>query len=148
MPDGRPPADAARLADLERRLAELDAQRAGAEETLRRQERTLAVLRETAEALLRRRDPKGLLEDLLARAAELVGARHGYVALVEGDGVVIRLGLGAFADAAGWGQTRGQGVDGTVWETGRALAINDYRSWPTRSRDPRASRFTAIAGTP
>jgi signal transduction histidine kinase len=106
-----------------------------AEELLRRQNEELAALYETTLGLISRLEPTSLLEAILARAAALIGTPHAYLYAVDeaADQLVIRAGIGVFADMMGRPLGRGQGLAGRVWDTGRPMAVEDYGRWAGRA---------------
>jgi signal transduction histidine kinase len=48
------------------------------------------------------------------------------------DQLVVRAGTGLFADYTGYTLSRGQGLAGRVWITGKPLAVDDYSTWTGR----------------
>ncbi len=101
---------------------------------LNRQREELAALHETTVDLIRRLEPTSLLGAILSRAAALIGAEHGYLYVVDerAGNLVVRAGIGLFADYLGYRIKSGEGVAGRVWETGEPLAIADYHGWEGR----------------
>ncbi|MCA1726588.1 MAG: PAS domain S-box protein [Actinobacteria bacterium] len=109
-------------------------ERTKSQEELTRQREELAALHETTVDLIRRLEPTSLLGAILSRAAGLIGAEHGYLYVVDeraGD-MVVRAGIGLFADYLGYRLKSGQGVAGRVWQSGEPLAIADYQDWEGR----------------
>src|ERR1041384_691902 len=91
-----------------------------AEHELRTQATELGTLHETTLALLDRRQPDDVLTRIVRSAAGLADTRHGYVYVVDGDSneLVVRVGIGVFADAIGYRMARGDGIAGRAWELG------------------------------
>src|ERR687895_773535 len=106
-----------------------------AEKLLRRQNEELAALYETTLGLISRLEPTSLLEAILARAAALIGTPHAYLYVLDDvpDQLVIRAGIGVFADAIGRPLLRGEGLAGRVWETGEPMSVEDYGRWAGRA---------------
>lgn len=104
------------------------------EEALRRRNDELAFLHETTLGLINRLDVNSLLEAILARAVTLMGAEHGYIYIVEpgDDEIVIKIGMGMFADRIGFRMRRGQGLSGRVWESGEPSGVDSYNAWPDK----------------
>jgi PAS domain S-box-containing protein len=123
-------------------------ERKQAEENLRLQNQELAALHETALGLIERLDPDSLLEAILERACELTGTPHAYLYLEDGDELEVRLARGRFAQRLGYRLARGEGLAGTVWETGEPLAVEDYRTWSGRRTDFDGEPLHAIVGVP
>ena len=115
------------LQDLDRRRLE---QQANAE-TLRHQNEYLAALHDTALGLISRLNLNDLLEALLARAGHLLGTPHGYIYLADTNLETLerRVGVGVFSKSVGHSLKPGEGVAGSVWESGEPLVVNDYETW-------------------
>ncbi|HZB86325.1 MAG TPA: PAS domain S-box protein [Gaiellaceae bacterium] len=123
-------------------------ERKQAEEKLRLHNRELAALHETALGLIERLDVGDVLETILARACELVDSEHGYLYLVDGEELTVRLGQGMFEASVGYRLGRGEGLAGRVWETGEPLAVDDYAAWSGRSPDFDEAGFHSVVGVP
>ncbi len=110
----------------------------------------LHALDETAIALMQRLDPTTMLETITTRAAHLLGTPHGYLYLVDedGGGLVCRIGTGVFATYLGNRMEAGTGIAGRVLETGEALVVDDYDSWPGRASGMPIRTFGAVVGVP
>ena len=109
-------------------------ERVASQEELARQSRELTALHETTLDLIRRLEPTSLLEAIVARAAALMHTEHAYLYEVDpaADELVARVGTGRFSDLPGRRLRRGQGLVGRAWESGRAVAVDDYHAWPGR----------------
>ncbi|MBK8783220.1 MAG: PAS domain S-box protein [Anaerolineales bacterium] len=120
------------------------------EEKLHRQADYLTALNETALGLLNRSDLRPLLESILTRACDLLNTEHGLIELVTLDGSVLRqeVGHGVLARFNGSIANRGEGVTGTVWESGQALIINDYTAWENRMETFVEASFFSVLGVP
>ncbi len=110
----------------------------------------LAALQETSLALSEHMEASGLLEQIVARAAQVVGTSHGYICLIEpdSDNMVLRVGVGAFTGFVGLRMVRGEGLSGEVWERGGPVAVADYDSWSGRVRSIPRGLFHASLGVP
>ena len=135
-----------RIEEMETRLAE----RARAEETLRRQNQYLEALHETALELTHRLEPAELLENMLKRVAQFLGTAHGYIYLVEpGQAEIeVHIGLGLYARLVGHRLKLGEGLAGRVWQTGQSLAVQDYAAWPDRTVRFSGQDIHATVGMP
>ena len=102
------------------------------EEALRRQNVHLAALQETALRLTSQLELTELLSDMITRVGTLVGTPHAFIALVTPDGsaIVQRFGSGLFRDLIGIRLEPGQGVAGTVWQTGQPVVLDKYQGLP------------------
>ncbi|HEX9439083.1 MAG TPA: histidine kinase N-terminal 7TM domain-containing protein, partial [Roseiflexaceae bacterium] len=130
--------------------ARLFTERELADEQLRRQNEELTALHETTLGLIDRLDVNSLLEAIVARAGALLGTAHGYLCLVEPNGIelAVRVAVGIFGPNIGYRMKRGEGLAGRVWKTGEALAVNNYSTWEHRRRDLDGLALRAIASVP
>jgi diguanylate cyclase (GGDEF)-like protein len=110
----------------------------------------LAALDETAIALMNRHEPEELLETIISRAAALLGTPHGFIYLLEPDGLslVVRHGIGLFDEFLGYRMPVDSGVSGLVYREGKPVAVDDYDSWTQRAGDMPADVFGAVVGVP
>jgi len=110
----------------------------------------LAALHETTLALLDRLDLEGLLETIVDRAGGLVGARHGYLYLLEPGGAElrVRVGTGIFHDLVGHRLPVGEGLGGRVAATGEPLVVDDYSTWTGAQPELQKLPFRAVVGVP
>jgi diguanylate cyclase (GGDEF)-like protein/PAS domain S-box-containing protein len=110
----------------------------------------LSALNETALALMDRLDPTELLQTIVQRAAGLMGTPNGFLYVVKADdsALVVRVGTGFFKELVGYRTERGQGVSGTVWETGQPMTVDDYDGFSGRKPDLPTGRFGAIVAVP
>ena len=142
------------------RLRNMLSQRA-AREAVRRTEEQLrhrlgetsalnAALQQTSLELLSERDLQKLLENIVRRAGQLMGTDSGFIDLVDPGGRHLkpRVGLGALADSLKFESRPGEGVAGTVWQSGKPLVIDDYDRWQGRVKEYQPGMLTAVAGVP
>ncbi|MCC7163189.1 MAG: response regulator [Anaerolineae bacterium] len=125
------------------------------EKVLRDQNAYLTALHETTLGLMSRLDPEELLEQIIARAAALVGTEHGYVFLLSPEHsdhgeqeMVMRVGIGAYNGFKGTKANLGVGLAGTVWQSGEPLVVDDYRNWSGRLALSSRDILRAVAGVP
>ena len=133
------------FATTQRELAE----RKQAEGALALRTRHLEALRVVSQEIARELDLTRLLQLLIARAAELVGASSGTVYLVEDDHAVPAAwhGLGDWQGAIRL--PLGEGVAGAVAHTRQGVLVNDYRT--SRYANPvslQRTQITASLGEP
>ena len=128
---------------------ELD-ERRRAEGVVRRQNVYLSALAETSVGLVQRLDPRALVEDILTRASQLVGTENGYVYLLDREAgeIEMRIGTGVYTSLIGSRLKPGTGLAGTVWQTGQALVLDDYRQWPHRLPSSSRDVLRAVTGVP
>ncbi|MCC7163187.1 MAG: GAF domain-containing protein [Anaerolineae bacterium] len=121
-----------------------------AEEAIRQQNTYLTALHDTTLGLMRRLNLEELLQNIITRAGELVGTEHGYVHLIEPNGVELRMrvGVGVYHDFIGTVVKPGQGLAGTVWSSQEAIVVDDYRKWPGRLPMVDRDVLRAVAGVP
>lgn len=126
-------------------------ERTRSQDALRRRNAQLEALHRTALALIERLDPTELLEDIVSRAAALVGTEHGYAYVLEppGDTMVARVGIGAMGgEYLGLRVARGEGLAGRVWERGDTMTVDDYRGWAGRRAEFDVVGIRGVAGVP
>ena len=125
-------------------------ERKWAEKALRRQNEYLAALQETTLDLLSQFDLDTLLENIVKRAGLLTGTSAGYLDLLEPETGQLRprVGLGALAESLDHVAQPGEGVAGTVWQTGKPLVIEDYDQWPGRISSFSPNTIRSIVGVP
>ncbi len=147
--DGRTKTELVAAADAELFLAKPSSARDTLESAVAR-EAYLSALHDTAITLMDRLDPTELLDTIVKRASALLGASSGYLYLVdeEQDGLVVKVGIGIFATWLGFRLERGVGVGGTVWQTGRPVAVPDYDAWQNRSEAMPLGMFGSVIGVP
>ena len=94
----------------------------------------LRALDETADALGGRHDPATLLGMIVTRATGLIGVPHGYLCLTDPitDQLVIRNGLGLFAQHVGSPIPPGRGVAGEVMRSGKPFSVDDHDAYAGR----------------
>jgi GAF domain-containing protein len=125
-------------------------ERLRAEEAVRQQNTFLTALHDMALGLMHRLDLEELLQNIITRAAELVGTEHGYVHLVEANGTELRMriGIGLYQDFVGTRVKPGQGLAGTVWQTAKPIVVDDYRHWAGRLPMVDRDVLRAVVGVP
>jgi PAS domain S-box-containing protein len=121
-----------------------------AEEAFHRQNAYLKALHETSLILIDKIGKEELLENILERATSLTGTEHGYIYLLEQDGIhmQMRVGMGFFKSQLGRRVVMGQGMGGQVWETESPVLVDDYNSWPGRIADKVLDGLRSVVGIP
>ena len=125
-------------------------ERKEAEAALQQQNEYLAALHETTLGVISRLDLNELLQTLVTRAGQLLGAPHGFIYLLEpGEGEIEQeIGVGLFADAIGYRLKPGEGVSGRVWQTGKPWVVADYDAWEHRSAGFGHNLIKAVMAVP
>ena len=120
------------------------------EENLLQRNEYLVALHETTLALMNHLELANLLEDLIARAGALLGTPHGFLYLAEPKGteMVLKVGIGVYSKYVGYRLKPGEGVAGTIWQTGQPLALEDYQTWPGRLLAFDTAGFHAVLAAP
>ncbi len=123
-----------RQLEVEAQLRQELMERERREETLQRINAALDALNATTTGLLNRLDTQGLLSEILQRAAVLMKTPHGFLFVVEPEAqeLVLRVGIGRYAEYVGYRLKRGQGMAGLVWKTGEPIVVSDYSQWEHR----------------
>lgn len=103
-------------------------------ETAERRANELEVLRQVGLEMATNLDPEVLLQLIVSRASDLVDAVAGglYLTRLGLDGVVCVAVSNDKGMPVGTVYERGIGATGLVWESGEAMLIEDYDSWPGR----------------
>ena len=131
------------LEGLEQRVAERT-------EELRIQNAELGALHETTLGVMHRLELADLLQELLQRAGDLLGAGHGYIYVRRpgGEEIERRVAIGVFEEDLGRRMTPGEGLAGRVWATGEPLVVDDYDSWEGRAETIPRERIGALVAVP
>jgi signal transduction histidine kinase/DNA-binding response OmpR family regulator/CHASE3 domain sensor protein len=134
------------LTDLEERRAEVQT----AADALGRQNAYLEALHDTTLGVMDRLDLSELLEAILARAARLLDAPHGYIYLVEPSTEAIErtVGIGVYGHDNRPDLTLGEGLAGKILLSGEPLIVNDYDAWEGRSTQVALRLIGALMGVP
>ncbi|MCX6028328.1 MAG: PAS domain S-box protein [Chloroflexi bacterium] len=120
------------------------------EEALLQQNEYLMALQRTALDLISQLDLNTLLENIVKRAGQLMGTSSGYLDLVDPATGELKpqVGLGALAESLQFQVQSGEGVAGTVWQTGQPLIVDDYDAWSGRIGNFSHGTIRAIIGVP
>ena len=121
-----------------------------AEARLKRQNGIITALQKTTVELLSQLDLTLLLENVVRRAGALTGTSAGYLDLLDEDSGELRpmVGMGALAESLSHRVRRGEGVAGTVWQTGKPLLVDDYDQWAKRIGAFSSGSIKAVLGVP
>lgn len=121
-----------------------------AEATLTRKNEIMAALQETTIELLSQLDLDLLLEKIVKRAGTLLGTSGGYLDLLDPASGELRpkVGVGILAESLNYMVQPGEGVAGTVWQSGKPMVIDDYDLWPGRVGAYSPGTIKAVIGVP
>ncbi len=116
----------------------------------RSQEAYLEALHNTTLGLISRLDLHELLTAIVNRAGELVGTPHGFIYLVNpaGTELIRQIGTGIFHTDRSPRLKPGEGLSGTVWQTGQPLLVNNYADWEGRPPNISKDLVQAMVGVP
>ncbi len=119
------------------------------QETRHRYE-AMVALHDTSLDVIAQLDRPMLLESLLRRGAQLVGAQGGALFLCDSQRELAYAvtGFNTWRDLSGVKYHRGEGVAGTIMVTGKPLIVNDYAHWERKSRAFDHTRLTRVLGLP
>ncbi len=117
---------------------------------LQQRNEILAALHETTLTLMNQLELSDVLQEVVAKAAQLVNTPHAHLFLVEPDGASLKLvvGLGVNAQYVGLVFQPGEGLAGKVAATGASVVELDYHAWPGRSGHFEQLLVYAAAGVP
>jgi signal transduction histidine kinase len=96
-------------------------------------------------------DEEGLLRRSVAFVMGTVRSDVGGLVMVDGDAMLMRVALQADGSASpveGRRVPRGSGLSGAVIESGQAMVVNDYPTWPMAEAGARVMGLQAAAGAP
>ena len=121
-----------------------------AEEKLTRKNDYLAALHDTTLAMMNRLDLPDLLQFITTRAASLMRTAHGFINIAEPGETGMRIfsGIGLFEKRIGARLKKGEGVSGTVLETGLPFVTRDYQSLTNRPPGSDLDEIRFMAGIP
>jgi PAS domain S-box-containing protein len=131
-------------------IAEDITERKQAQETLRRQNLYLTALHDIALGLMSRFEVEGLLKAIVRRAGELIDTEDCFIYLYDADHneLVVRIGIGQYAELIGFRLKPGEGLAGKVWQSGQPMVVDDYSQWSGRSMDKRFDDLVTSVGIP
>lgn len=115
---------------------------------LRKKTEYLEALHETSLGMFSRREMSQVLEAIIARACNLTQIPNGFIHIYDADQnlLEIKAAQGLYDRLKGTTLKPGQGLAGTVWESGAPLYTNDYAAWAGHA--PQFDFVTAAIGVP
>ncbi|MFA5905639.1 MAG: ATP-binding protein [Desulfobacula sp.] len=104
------------------------------EKKLIHQREYLSTLHSISLGMFRRLDVSDLLNEIIVRASNLTGIPNGFLHLYDPKKnlLTMRAACGTFSRHIGSGIRPGKGLAGKVYEIGKPMIIEDYRSWIDR----------------
>jgi PAS domain S-box-containing protein len=121
------------------------------EEQLRHRAEELDALQKTVFDITAAQTLPGLLESIVVRACQLVGAPGGGLYLVDPvrKGVRCEISYNTPGNYVGVILKLGEGVAGRVAQTGQPFSVNDYKNWAGRAQSFELERpFSTVLGVP
>jgi PAS domain S-box-containing protein len=120
------------------------------EDVMARRAKELSALYQTSLEITSRVHLPELLEIIVRRAADLVGAPMGALYLMEPDRKRLRLVVSHNlpGDYLGVRLKIGEGLSGRVAESGETLVVEDYQGWNGRAEIYKVSPFSRVLGVP
>lgn len=108
------------------------------------------ALPETTLTMMQRLDLSEVLQSIVAQAAEIMRAPHGWIAMVEEDegALVTRHGVGFYRRRIGVSFRLGHGLSGRVWESGKPFQVEDYTLFPGRLKWMESEKIRAVMAVP
>ncbi len=125
-------------------------ERKQAEEALLRRADELAALRETSLNINAQGDLQSLLQAIIRRAAEMLGARMGALYLMQPDGQTLLLAVSHNLpeNLVGIQLRLGEGLSGRIAQSGQPLIVGDYMRWAGRAPIFEDFPFHRVLGVP
>jgi len=119
-------------------------------EGVKRSLEQLSALRQTALDITARLDITALLEAIVRRATELLKAKGGGIYLYDPtrQELTVAVDYGLRRSFVGTTLKVGEGMAGRVVQTGEPMIVDDYRTWPGRSKKFADDIFTAVVEVP
>lgn len=129
--------------DLEREVKAL-------RKILSSQQHYLDSVHETTIGLIQHHGVDDLLEKILIKAGILAGTPDTFLYLYDPDSneLIIKLGQGVYTNLLGARLKPGEGLAGKVYNTGKAVLIDDYAVWPKRVQHPVYDNLHSALGIP
>jgi signal transduction histidine kinase len=112
--------------------------------------RAMIALHETSLDMLKHLDLSRLLEALLRRGVELLGAEEGGLYLCDKESGLVRH-VAGHNRREGWVSASlrlGEGITGEVTRTGKPLILDNYNKWPGRIESCTSSPNTRVISVP
>jgi len=133
-----------------RRTLRYALERHQSEKVLHQKNQYLLALQETTLELVSQLNLPDLLESIVRRSAQLMGTTSGYLDLMnpELNQLIPKIGFGALAESLAFQVEPGQGLAGMVWQSGKAIIVNDYDHWPHRIKNFSYGTLASIIGVP
>nr|WP_319393456.1 GAF domain-containing protein [uncultured Desulfobacter sp.] len=105
---------------------------------------------ETTIGLISNDKVEDLLERILSKAGRLAGTPDTFLYLYDSDSdeLFIKLGQGIYTDLLGTRIKTNQGLAGEVYNTGKAILIDDYATWSRRIQHPIYDKLHSAIGIP
>jgi two-component system nitrate/nitrite sensor histidine kinase NarX len=129
-------------------LAEDVTDRRAAETLVRRQRDYLDALHQTTLDLMSRLDLTTLLNDILSRAGNLLGTKHGYICLRNDEHQVIEAVATQGVFPPKFRLQFGEGISGRVWQSSQPIWVSGYSHQDDKLPDLGTESPHAIAGVP
>jgi putative methionine-R-sulfoxide reductase with GAF domain len=138
------------IGESRKRLQQEADDRKEAESALRARTRQLEALRSGELEISAQLDLDALLHSIVSQSIRLLGSVSGgfYLYRPERDLLEWAVAAGPYAEPLGVTLRKGEGLSGSVWETGTPLIVDDYRDWEGRARAFEGQPYTAIVGVP
>jgi diguanylate cyclase (GGDEF)-like protein len=118
--------------------------------SLRSQNAILTALQETTFDLHSSLELDVVLKNIVQRACKLLNTTHGYLNILNEETQELEavVGIGALEEALGYKVSRGEGIAGTVWAAEKYIIVDDYDTWPGRSKGFSYGVIRSIMGVP
>ncbi|MDR3588418.1 MAG: GAF domain-containing protein [Negativicutes bacterium] len=110
----------------------------------------LSSLHEISLGMMNRLDVNEVLTDIATRAAELTGAEHASVFVIDDEKqcAVRKVGIGLFAQNVGSSVNLADGLLGEAYRQNRTVVVEDYSSWNQRRADSYLAQVHTNAHVP
>ncbi|HUG33580.1 MAG TPA: GAF domain-containing protein, partial [Anaerolineales bacterium] len=112
--------------------------------------RILSALQVVTVPLIKQTELSEVLQEILRQASGLFDTTNAYIYLAKPDDseIILSMGVGPSNQFIGTRLNKGEGLAGMVWQTGKALHVDDYNMWTGRSAHFEDVKFHATAAVP
>ena len=112
--------------------------------------RILSALQVATLPLIKQTELSEVLQEILRQASGLFETTDGYIYLVKPDDseLIMSMGIGESNQFIGTRLQSGEGLAGKVWQSGRALIVDDYQNWTGRAAQFDQMPFHATVAVP
>jgi PAS domain S-box-containing protein len=112
--------------------------------------RMLSALQVVTVPLIKQTELSEVLQEILRQASGLFDTTNAYIYLTKPNNseIILSMGVGPSSQFIGTRLKKGEGLAGMVWQTGAAINVDDYNTWPGRAAHFVDAKIHATAAVP